>query len=245
MTGNRVAIVTGGGQGIGRAVLLSLAGAGFSTVAADVNAETAARTAKEAAGCGPAAHSLAVDVSKAESVEAMIAATLERFGRVDVLVNNAGITRDALLMRMEDAAWQKVIDINLTGTYLCSKAVLRHMVKARWGRIVNIASVVGAMGNAGQCNYAASKAGVIGFTKALAREVASRNVTVNAVAPGYIQTAMTDALSQEARDRLTAIIPAQRLGKAEDVAACVSFLASEAASYVTGQVLHVNGGMYM
>jgi 3-oxoacyl-[acyl-carrier protein] reductase len=245
MTGNRVAIVTGGGQGIGRAVVFSLAGAGFSTVAADVNAETAARTAKEAAGFGPATHALAVDVASAGSVEAMVAETIERFGRVDALVNNAGITRDALLMRMEDESWRKVIDINLTGTYLCTKAVLRHMVKARWGRIINISSVVGAMGNAGQCNYAASKAGVIGFTKALAREVASRNVTVNAVAPGYIQTAMTDALAQEAKDKLTAIIPAQRLGAPEDVAACASFLASEGASYVTGHVLHVNGGMYM
>jgi 3-oxoacyl-[acyl-carrier protein] reductase len=245
MPGNRVAIVTGGGQGIGRAIVLSLAGSGFHTVVADVNAGTAADAAKEAAGLGPAAHSVTVDVSKGESVEAMVAGTLERFGRIDVLVNNAGITRDGLLMRMDEAAWQKVLDINLTGTFLCSKAVLRHMVKARWGRIVNIASVVGAMGNAGQCNYAASKAGVIGFSKSLAREVASRNVTVNAVAPGYIETAMTDALPQDAKDKLTAIIPAQRLGTAQDVAGCVGFLVSDAAAYVTGQVLHVNGGMYM
>jgi len=245
MSENRVAIVTGGGQGIGRAIVLSLARAGFHAVVADVNPETSAKTSSEAAQGGPAAHSLAVDVSKADSVDAMVSAAMARFGRIDVLVNNAGITRDALLMRMDDAAWQKVIDINLTGTYLCSKAVLKHMVKARWGRIVNIASVVGAMGNAGQCNYAASKAGVIGFSKSLAREVASRNVTVNAVAPGYIQTAMTEALSPEAREKLTAIIPAQRLGTAEDVAGCVAFLVSDAASYVTGQVLHVNGGMYM
>ncbi len=241
----RVAIVTGGGQGIGRAIVFKLAAAGCHTVVADVNLETATKTAEEAAEYGPATLPVAVDVSNAASVQQMVDAAVEKFGRVDHLVNNAGITRDNLLMRMDDAAWDKVIAINLTGTYLCSKAVLKPMMKARYGRIVNIASVVGAMGNAGQANYAASKAGVIGFSKSLAREVASRNITVNAVAPGYIQTAMTDALTEEAKGKLSALIPLQRLGTADDVADGVAFLVSDAASYITGQVLHINGGMYM
>jgi 3-oxoacyl-[acyl-carrier protein] reductase len=175
----------------------------------------------------------------------MIEKTVEKYGRIDHLVNNAGITRDALMMRMGDDAWQAVIDINLTGTYLCSKAVIRTMMKQRSGRIVNISSVVGAMGNAGQTNYAASKAGVIGLTKSLAKEVASRGINVNAVAPGFIQTAMTDGLPEKARDELVTLIPNGRLGLPEDVSAAVKFLLSDDASYITGQVLHVNGGMYM
>ncbi len=175
----------------------------------------------------------------------MVEKVSEKYGRIDYLINNAGITRDALMMRMGDDAWQAVIDINLTGTYLCSKAVIRVMMKQRDGRIVNISSVVGAMGNAGQTNYAASKAGVVGLTKSLAREVAARGITVNAVAPGFIQTAMTDALPDKAREELVNLIPNGRLGTPEDVAAAVRFLVSEDASYITGQVLHVNGGMYM
>lgn len=245
MSEDRVGIVTGSGQGIGRTILLDLASRGINVVAADVNLEGLEGVSSEAEGMGVRALAMKVDVSDPESVLAMVDAAGERFGRVDYLVNNAGITRDSLLMRMEDEAWRAVIDINLTGAYLCSKAVVRLMMKQRFGRIVNISSVVGAMGNAGQTNYAASKAGMIGFTKALAREVAARNITVNAVAPGFIQTAMTDALPEKARDELVSLIPSQRLGTPEDVAASVGFLVSDEASYITGQVIHVNGGMYM
>ncbi|TNF48099.1 3-oxoacyl-[acyl-carrier-protein] reductase [bacterium] len=245
MSEDRVAIVTGGGQGIGRTVLLDLASKGVNVVAADINLDSVKQVSSEAEGFGVRSAAVQVDVSDADSVQAMVEAAGDGFGRVDYLVNNAGITRDSLLMRMDDEAWQAVIDINLTGAYLCSKAVIRLMMKQRFGRIVNISSVVGAMGNAGQTNYAASKAGMIGFTKSLAREVAARNITVNAVAPGFIQTAMTDALPEKAREDLVALIPSQRLGNPEDVAASVRFLLSDEASYITGQVIHVNGGMYM
>ncbi|UCF31701.1 MAG: 3-oxoacyl-[acyl-carrier-protein] reductase [bacterium] len=245
MAEKRVAIITGGGQGIGKAVLLDLASTGIDVVAADINEHAAVEAAREAESRGVQALGLGVDVSSAGDVDRMINSALETFGRIDHLVNNAGVTRDNLLMRMDDDAWRTVIDINLTGTYLCSKAVVKTMMKQRQGRIVNISSVVGAMGNAGQTNYAASKAGVIGFTKSLAREVAPRNITVNAVAPGFIKTAMTDALPEKARDELVALIPSQRLGTPEDVAASVRFLLSDGASYITGQVIHVNGGMYM
>jgi 3-oxoacyl-[acyl-carrier protein] reductase len=245
MSSSKVAIVTGGGQGIGRAIALDLAEAGVDVVLADINLEAAEAAAAEAAaaGCSPLAFQL--NVADAESVDALVEKVLEKYGRIDYLINNAGITRDGLMMRMSDDAWQAVIDINLTGTYLCSKAVVRVMMKQREGRIVNISSVVGAMGNAGQTNYAASKAGVIGFTKSLAREVAARGITVNAVAPGFIQTAMTDALPDKARDDLVNLIPNGRFGTPEDVAYAVRFLVADEASYITGQVLHVNGGMYM
>lgn len=245
MSGRKVAIVTGGGQGIGRAIALDLAEAGVDVVLADINLEAAEAAAAEAAaaGCSPLAFKL--DVADAKNVDALVEKVSEKYGRIDYLINNAGITKDGLMMRMSDDAWQAVIDINLTGTYLCSKAVVRVMMKQREGRIVNISSVVGAMGNAGQTNYAASKAGVIGFTKSLAREVAARGITVNAVAPGFIQTAMTDALPDKARDDLVNLIPNGRFGTPEDVAYAVRFLVAEEASYITGQVLHVNGGMYM
>ncbi len=245
MSGERVAIVTGGGQGIGKGVLLSLASSGVNVVAADINQEAAAEASREAESLGVRAISCEVNVAEAGSVEEMVSATMDTFGRIDQLVNNAGITRDGLLMKMDDAAWKAVIDVNLNGTYLCSRMVIRQMIKQRYGRIVNISSVVGAMGNVGQTNYAASKAGVEGFTKALAREVAQRNITVNAVAPGFIQTAMTDAIPEKARDLLISQIPMQRLGTPEDVASAVNFLLSDAASYITGQVIAVNGGMYM
>ena len=245
MSERKVAIVTGGGQGIGRAVLLDLASAGADVVAADINLDASVDAAEQAQGLGVNSIPVEVDVSDPASVEKMVERTVDTFGRVDYLVNNAGITRDKLLMRMDDASWNAVLTINLTGTYLCSRSVVRIMMKQRWGRIVNISSVVGAMGNPGQTNYAASKAGVIGFTKSLAREVAARNITVNAVAPGFIMTAMTDSLPEKERQALVELIPSQRLGTPEDVAACVRFLVSDEASYITGQVLHVNGGMYM
>jgi 3-oxoacyl-[acyl-carrier protein] reductase len=245
MSERKVAVITGGGQGIGETIALDLAGAGSDIVAADVNLEAAQDTAAKAESAGVSALALNVDVSDPAAVKAMVDAAMEKYGRIDYLVNNAGITRDNLMMRMDDDAWKMVIDINLNGTYFCSKAVIRPMMKQRFGRIVNISSVVGAMGNMGQTNYAASKAGVVGFTKALAREVASRSITVNAVAPGYIQTAMTDALSDKAKEDLVGLIPSQRLGTPEDVASAVNFLVSDGASYITGQVIHVNGGMYM
>ncbi len=245
MSDRKVAIVTGGGQGIGRAIALDFAEAGIDVVVADINLEMAETAAAEAAAAGSAPLAFELNVADARNVEALVEKVTEKYGRIDYLINNAGITRDALMMRMGDDAWQAVIDVNLTGTYLCSKAVIRVMMKQRDGRIVNISSVVGAMGNAGQTNYAASKAGVVGFTKSLAREVAARGITVNAVAPGFIQTAMTDALPDKAREELVNLIPNGRLGTPEDVAAAVRFLISEDASYITGQVLHVNGGMYM
>ena len=202
-------------------------------------------TVSDVEGKGVRSLPVEVDVSDSDSVEKMVKSSTDSFGKVDYLVNNAGITRDGLLMRMDDSAWRSVLDVNLTGTYLCSRMVVRLMMKQKFGRIVNISSVVGAMGNAGQTNYAASKAGVMGFTRSLAREVAARNITVNAVAPGFIQTAMTDELPEKARQELVARIPSRRLGTPEDVATCVRFLLSDQASYVTGQVLHVNGGMYM
>lgn len=245
MSETRVAIVTGAGQGIGQAISLDLAGAGAAVIAADVNLEAAQGTARQAVDLGVKATAVQVDVSDPAAAQAMAEAAMDEFGRIDYLVNNAGITRDTLMMRMDDDAWKLVIDINLNGTSYCSRAVLRPMMKQRFGRIVNISSVVGAMGNAGQTNYAASKAGVMGLTRALAREVASRNITVNAVAPGYIQTAMTEALSDKARQELVNLIPSQRLGTPQDVAGAVRFLLSDEASYITGQVIHVNGGMYM
>lgn len=245
MSDRKVAIVTGGGQGIGRAITLDFAEAGIDVVVADINLEMAETAAAEAAAAGSAPLAFELNVADARNVEALVEKVSEKYGRIDYLINNAGITRDALMMRMGDDAWQAVIDVNLTGTYFCSKAVIRVMMKQRDGRIVNISSVVGAMGNAGQTNYAASKAGVVGFTKSLAREVAARGITVNAVAPGFIQTAMTDALPDKAREELVNLIPNGRLGTPEDVAAAVRFLISEDASYITGQVLHVNGGMYM
>lgn len=245
MSEREVAIVTGGGQGIGRAIALDFAESGIDVVIGDINLETAESAAAEAAVAGANPLAFELNVANADNVEALVEKVMDKYGRIDYLINNAGITRDNLMMRMGDDAWQAVIDINLTGTYLCSKAVIRIMMKQKSGRIVNISSVVGAMGNAGQTNYAASKAGVVGFTKSLAREVAARGITVNAVAPGFIQTAMTDALPDKAREELISLIPNGRLGTPEDVAAAVRFLVSADASYITGQVLHVNGGMYM
>jgi 3-oxoacyl-[acyl-carrier protein] reductase len=241
----KVAVVTGGGQSIGREIVMSLAGAGTDVAVADINGETAGRTAEEASSLGVKAAGFSVDVSQWEEVAGFVESVLDQFGSLDILVNNAGITRDGLLVRMSAEDWDRVIDVNLKGAFNFCKAAAKPMMKARWGRIVNISSVIGVMGNAGQANYAASKAGLIGLTKSLAKELAGRGVTVNAVAPGFIETPMTDVLGEKARNELLGMIPLGRLGTTADVADVVSFLVSESARYVTGQVLHVDGGMVM
>ena len=241
----RVALITGGGQGIGREIALKLASYGADIAVVDVNLEKAQETANEAIKMGRRAMALKVDVVSAAETEEMAAKVFEKLEAIHILVNNAGITRDGLIIRMKEEDWDAVIDVNLKGAFNCTKAALKYMTKARWGRIVNIASVVGVMGNAGQANYAASKAGLIGFTKSVAREVASRNITCNAVAPGFIETAMTAALSDELKEELLAKIPLGRLGGASDVANGVLFLSSNVSNYITGEVMNINGGMAM
>jgi 3-oxoacyl-[acyl-carrier protein] reductase len=240
----RVALVTGASRGIGRAIALRLAAAG-AMVAAGARAENARETVDAIAGAGGNADLLALDVTDGASIEAAIGGVLSRHGRIDILVNNAGITRDTLMLRMKRDDWDAVLQTNLTGAYACAQAVLKPMIKQRSGRVINITSVVGQAGNAGQANYAASKAGLIGLTKALALEVASRNITVNAVAPGLIDTDMTRAIAAGAHDEWAAKIPLKRLGTPDDVANAVVFLASDEAAYITGHVLAVNGGMYL
>jgi 3-oxoacyl-[acyl-carrier protein] reductase len=240
----RVAIVTGASRGIGRAIAEALAARGALIVAA-ARGDHAAAVVEGIQGAGGRAEALTLDVTDQDQVIAAVAGVLERHGRVDVLVNNAGITRDQLLLRMKREEWDAVLATNLTAAYACSQAVIKPMMKQRFGRIVSITSVVGQAGNAGQVNYAASKAGLIGMTKALAMEVASRNITVNAVAPGLIDTDMTRAVSDGAQHDWAARIPLKRLGTPGDVASAVAFLASDEASYITGHVLAVNGGMYM
>jgi 3-oxoacyl-[acyl-carrier protein] reductase len=239
----RVAIVTGASRGIGRAVASMLAARGAHVIAA-ARGDNAAETAAAIAAAGGTATAIGVDVTDPQAVEAMVAAA-QQAGGVDILVNNAGITRDQLMLRMKRDDWDAVLATNLTAAFTTSQAVLKPMIKQRRGRIVNITSVVGQSGNAGQANYAASKAGLIGFTKALAQEVASRNITVNAVAPGLIETDMTRAIAGEAHKTWAEKIPLGRLGTPDDIAAAVCFLASDEASYITGHVLAVNGGMYM
>jgi 3-oxoacyl-[acyl-carrier protein] reductase len=240
----KVALVTGASRGIGHGIATMLAARGAHVVAAarSNHADTTVAAIKEGGG---AAEVASVDVGDRGAVEQMIAATLERHARIDILVNNAGITRDQLLLRMKQDDWDEVMKTNLTGAFLCAQAVIRPMIRQRGGRIVSVGSVVGQAGNAGQANYAASKAGLIGFSKALAREVASRGITVNVVAPGLIDTEMTRAISEKAHGDWAAQIPLGRLGATTDVAAAVCFLVSDEASYITGQVLAVNGGMYM
>ncbi|GLH63286.1 3-oxoacyl-[acyl-carrier-protein] reductase [Parageobacillus sp. G301] len=246
MLQGKVALVTGASRGIGRAIALELARQGAKVAVNYAGNEAKANeVVEEIKNMGGEAFAIQADVSNAEAVDQMVKAVLERFERIDILVNNAGITRDNLLMRMKEEEWDDVININLKGVFNCTKAVTRPMMKQRYGRIVNIASIVGVSGNPGQANYVAAKAGVIGLTKTAARELASRNITVNAVAPGFITTDMTDRLSEELKAEMLKQIPLARFGEPEDVAKVVSFLVSDAASYMTGQTLHVDGGMVM
>jgi len=239
------ALITGAGRGIGREIAMQLAKAGANIAVSDIDLDSAQKTAADLCEMGSDAIALQANVADASDVSQMVASFLEKYGKIDVLVNNAGITRDGLLVRMKEDAWDAVLNINLKSAYLCCKEVARPMMKARTGRIVNIASVVGLMGNAGQANYSASKAGLIGLTKTLAREFATRNITVNAVAPGFIKTAMTDKLSADEKEKLSSQIPMQSLGEPMDVANAVLFLSSALANYITGQVLTVDGGLVM
>ncbi len=241
----KTALVTGASQGLGRACAVALAARGAKVALAARNEARLAEVEQEIAAAGGTVRAFVMDVASEESIKAAAKAVLAYFGSVDILVNNAGVTRDTLLLRMKRADWDDVLTTNLTGAFLLTQAVISSMMKARWGRIVNIASVVGETGQAGQANYAASKAGLIGFTKSLARELASRGITANVVAPGYIETAMTAVLDDRQREAMLTQIPLGRAGKDTDIAEAVCFLASPGAGYVTGHVLDVNGGMYM
>ncbi len=245
MPKGKIAVITGASRGIGRSIALALAAEGAKIVAVDLDLAATEGVVEELKALGAEALAVVGNVTVAADAEKMVDAAVQSFGRVDILVNNAGITRDGLLVRMKEEDWDAVLTVNLKGAFLCTKAVSRVMTKQRFGRIINIASIVGQMGNAGQANYCASKAGLIGLTKSNARELAKRNITVNAVAPGFIATAMTDALPEKAREELAAQIPMERLGSPDDIANAVLFLAAERSGYITGQVLAVNGGMYM
>ena len=242
---DKVALLTGASQGIGRETALALAEAGAKVVAAARNEEKLAALVSEIVAAGGEAMAIKMDVAEPEQVKSGFKQTLGKFSRLDILVNNAAITRDGLALRMKQEDWDAVIRTNLTGAHLCIQQALSPMMRARTGRIINIASVVAQMGNAGQANYVAAKAGLVGLTKAIAIEIASRNITVNAVAPGFIATPMTDGLSDKVKDELKNRIPLGRMGTARDVASAIVFLASEEAGYITGHVLHVNGGLYL
>lgn len=242
---NKVAVVTGAAQGIGKAIATLLAARGASVVVCDINLEMAQETAREIELNGGKCHAIKADVTQPGDADQIIKETVEKFGALDILVNNAGITKDNVLLRMKEDQWDQVMAVNLKGTFNCAKAAIRVMMRQKRGTIINVASITGLMGNAGQANYSASKAGVIGFTKAVAREYADRGITVNAVAPGFISTAMTDAIPEKEREALISQIPLNRLGSPEDVANAVYFLASEEANYITGQVISINGGLYM
>jgi 3-oxoacyl-[acyl-carrier protein] reductase len=241
----RIALVTGASRGIGEAIAKRLASEGATVLAAARTAEALARVVSEIEAAGGRASALALDLADPGSIEAAVKSALAAHGEIHVLVNNAGVTEDNLILRMSREAWDRVLATNLTGVFLLTQAVVKGMVRKRYGRIVNVTSVVGLMGNAGQVNYAASKAGLVGLTKSLARELASRNITCNAVAPGFIDTAMTDKMTDEAKSKMTGQIPLERLGAPDDVAAAVAYLASEDAAYVTGTVVNVSGGLYM
>jgi len=242
---NQIAVITGAGRGIGRAIALKFAAEGADIVCVSRTAENSEKVAAEVRALGRQAWAYAVDVSNADAVAAAAEKILADAGRVDILVNNAGVTRDGLLMRMSEADWDTVLDTNLKGAFLFTKAFTRGFVKRRAGRIINVSSVIGLMGNAGQCNYAASKAALLGFTKSVARELASRSITVNALAPGFIQTDMTAGVTEESRNGILKQVPLGSFGEPEDIANAALFLASAAARYITGQVLTVDGGMVM
>lgn len=242
----KVAVVTGASRGIGKSIALELAKQGADVVVNYAGSvDRANEVVKEIEALGRKGISIQCDVSNTDSVNAMMKEALESFGNIDILVNNAGITRDNLLMRMKDSEWDDVINTNLKGVFLCTKAVTRPMMKQRKGRIINITSIVGVTGNPGQANYVAAKAGVIGFTKTTAKELAQRNITVNAIAPGFITTDMTDKLTEEVKNSMLTQIPLGQFGRPEDIANAVVFLASDDSSYITGQTLHIDGGMYM
>jgi len=241
----QVAVITGGARGIGRTIAGALAGKGVNIVIADISDEQAQATASEIEKRGVKSSGVGLDVSKSEDVVRVFGEIVKDYGRIDILVNNAGITRDGLIMRMKEEDWDAVININLKSVFLCSKEAVKVMAKQRYGRIVNISSVVAFMGNPGQANYSASKAGIVGLTKTTAKEYASRGITANAVAPGFITTAMTDALPENVKADMMRAIPLGRFGTTDDVSNAVVFLASPEAGYITGQVIHVNGGMYM
>lgn len=242
---NKIAIVTGAGQGIGQTIAMRLAQEGAEVIVTDINLQGVEQTAFQIRQMDRKSLALKVDVANFEDVQAMVQKSTEEFGRVDILVNNAGVTKDNLLVRMTQQQWDWVISVNLKGTFNCTKAVASHMMRNRYGRIINIASVIGLVGNAGQANYAASKAGIIGLTKSVAKELGSRGITVNAVAPGYIQTEMTERLPEEAKETFLKTIPLRRPGLPQDVAGVILFLASNDASYITGQVINIDGGMVM
>ena len=242
---NRVAFITGASRGIGRACAQALSLAGARVILAARNREKLEELAGEIRADGREAYVVEIDLSSADSIKQAFAKAHSEFGVTEVLVNNAGVTKDGLAVRMKQEDWEFVLDTNLTGAFICTQQVLQSMMRARWGRVINISSVVGETGNAGQANYAASKAGLIGLTKSLAQEMGSRGITINAVAPGFVQTDMTGVLSDEMREKLLANIPLKRMGEPNDVAAAVRFLASEEAGYITGHVLDVNGGLYM
>lgn len=242
---DKIALVTGAGRGIGKAIALALARCGANVAVNDLDMESINQVVLEIEKTGSLSLPVPADVSSSESTEKMINEVIEKFGRIDILVNNAGITKDALLLRMKEEDWDKVLDINLKSVFLCTKFASRHMMKQRYGKIVNISSVIGIVGNAGQANYSASKAGIIGFTKSSAKELAPRGINVNAVAPGFIQTAMTEKLPADVKEGLLKLVPLGFYGTPEDVAEAVVFLATDKSRYITGQVIKVDGGMAM